>query len=440
MGGIGSGKTSGSAKTLALKYLEWGFGGLVLCAKKDEAQNWIDYAKLTQREQDLIVFSPQSDHQFNFLSYELNRSGEGAGLVENIVEILKMVMNIGAAQSGGSDDPFWEGARDLLLYNALDICLLAKGQLYLNDIAEVIKSAPHKDKDVPEEEFRKSACFQMLKAVYTKIAKGELSLDVSNDYRNIEQYFLNDFRNLAEKTRSIVEQYFFGFANRLLRRPFNKMFCSGTTFTPEDAIEKGKIIILDIPVKEYQKVGQISQVLFKYIFQKALERRKVHDRTRPIFIFNDECQHFLHDHDAEFAATSRSSRACMVNISQNLPNLLVNFGSGDEAQNKVDAIIGNHSTHIFHANACMRTNKYASELIGQEVGWSQSMNNSYGQGSSFSEGQSEQLMYKIRPEEFASLANGGPQNNFNVQAVMHKTGIPFNATAQNHLHITFKQN
>lgn len=35
-GGIGSGKTSGSGRLLALKYLNAGFGGLVLTAKADE--------------------------------------------------------------------------------------------------------------------------------------------------------------------------------------------------------------------------------------------------------------------------------------------------------------------------------------------------------------------------------------------------------------------
>jgi len=35
-GGIGSGKTSGSGRMLALKYLAAGWGGLILTVKKDE--------------------------------------------------------------------------------------------------------------------------------------------------------------------------------------------------------------------------------------------------------------------------------------------------------------------------------------------------------------------------------------------------------------------
>ena len=43
MGENGSGKTSGSGELLARKYLEAGFGGLVLCFKTDEAALWQRY-------------------------------------------------------------------------------------------------------------------------------------------------------------------------------------------------------------------------------------------------------------------------------------------------------------------------------------------------------------------------------------------------------------
>ena len=49
-GGIGSGKTSGSGAALARAYMRAGFGGLVLCAKKDEVDTWREYAAQTGRE------------------------------------------------------------------------------------------------------------------------------------------------------------------------------------------------------------------------------------------------------------------------------------------------------------------------------------------------------------------------------------------------------
>ena len=39
MGATGAGKSSASGRTIALSYLAAGFGGLVLCAKPDEARD-----------------------------------------------------------------------------------------------------------------------------------------------------------------------------------------------------------------------------------------------------------------------------------------------------------------------------------------------------------------------------------------------------------------
>ena len=45
----GSGKTSGSGQIFAKKYLENGFGGLVLCFKTDEADLWRSYLERAGR-------------------------------------------------------------------------------------------------------------------------------------------------------------------------------------------------------------------------------------------------------------------------------------------------------------------------------------------------------------------------------------------------------
>ncbi|HEX4610070.1 MAG TPA: hypothetical protein VH092_17890, partial [Urbifossiella sp.] len=67
----GSGKSSASGRLVALSYLRQGFGGLVLCAKPDEAETWRQYCHQTGRSDQLIVFSPTSSWRLNFLDYEL---------------------------------------------------------------------------------------------------------------------------------------------------------------------------------------------------------------------------------------------------------------------------------------------------------------------------------------------------------------------------------
>src|SRR6201990_1093313 len=69
-GQTGRGKTSGPGRLLAKAYLRAGFGGLVLCAKIDEADLWRNYLRETGREADGIFFGENAEHSFNFLSYE----------------------------------------------------------------------------------------------------------------------------------------------------------------------------------------------------------------------------------------------------------------------------------------------------------------------------------------------------------------------------------
>jgi hypothetical protein len=75
MGENGSGKTSGSGQILARRYLQSGFGGLVLCYKTEEADLWRKYLTETDRTHDALFFSADGDLRFNFLDYEAETSG-----------------------------------------------------------------------------------------------------------------------------------------------------------------------------------------------------------------------------------------------------------------------------------------------------------------------------------------------------------------------------
>src|ERR1051326_2762924 len=94
LGGTGSGKTSGIERTLAIAMLRAGFGFLVLAAKPNVRQLWEGYCAETGRLDDLLVFGPSEPEALalNFLDYELNRKGGGAGLTENIVNLLATVV------------------------------------------------------------------------------------------------------------------------------------------------------------------------------------------------------------------------------------------------------------------------------------------------------------------------------------------------------------
>ena len=467
-GGIGSGKTSGSGRMLALKYLAGGFGGLVLTVKPDEKETWEEYCRITGRTNDLIIIEPNGKYNFNFLEYESRKSDNGEAITENIVEVLKTVIRAGEEKdSSKGDDSFWETALDMLMFNLIDLCRMAYGSLSIDKIYDLVQSLPKpettavkdKDKKEPENRFNKAYALAyakiepQVKAWFNRLSPGELHALSDEDAYNeavtnaipdarllkyLHEFFYDSFKNLSSKTRSIIEFIFSGFLYRLLREPVYSMFCRNVSnVVPEDCLQ-GKIILINLPVKKYHKVGRDCQILFKYIWQRAMEKRKAVKNCRPVFLWADEAQNFLHEHDADYQATARSSVISTVYITQNIPNYYACMG-GQKAEYRVKSFLGTLGTKIFHANADIETNKYSSELIGDAVFTNPSM--SVTVAENFSQTQSVGLLVerRVRPEEFVSLKTGGSFNQGKVEAHVHRQGDGIFA-GKNHYKMFFRQN
>ncbi|MEJ7659607.1 MAG: hypothetical protein WKG07_08255 [Hymenobacter sp.] len=262
-GGIGSGKTSGSGRLLALKYLKAGFGGLVLTVKQDEKDTWKEYCKLTGRANDLVVLEPGGKHCFNFLQYEASHTNGQQAITENIVDVLKTVIKAGEEKSGGKgEDAFWDKSLDMLLFNVVDLCKLAYDRVSVQEMYDIVLTSPRTKKDLEKttEERAQNAFFKAFDRACTKVIakvtawqerapQAELERmsnpeyfeehisDYVPNYRVLKvlgQFFLETQLNLNDKTRSVIDFMFSGFLFRLLREPIYSLFCRGTsTITPE---------------------------------------------------------------------------------------------------------------------------------------------------------------------------------------------------------------
>lgn len=466
-GGIGSGKTSGSGRTLALKYLANGFGGLVLTAKRDERELWEEYCRLTNRLDDLIIIGPGSSHRFNFLDYEASQSKGDITVTANLVEVLKTVIRAGEDKSNGKgDDKFWETSLDMLVHNVIDLCLLAHGTVSVQQMYDIASTAPKNNaKQGQAPQIGRTAFQKAFEAAQKRITaqieaweknlteeqKTKLSVpelfeaEIMERFpdarllRSIDQFFAVNYQSVGEKTRAIIEFIFTGFLFRLLQDPVHSLFCRyQSTVTPDDATA-GKIIMLDLPVKLYHKTGRDCQILFKYILQRAMERRVVKGQTRPVFIWADEAQHFLHEHDATFQATARSSRIATVYLSQNLPNYYASMGgSGDHAIYRVKSFLGTLNTKIFHANPDVDTNRYAADLIGKSDRNKSSTSDTMSDTYSHTDSTSTILEDTVRPEEFGRLKTGGERNDYKVESIVHLQGDTF-PNGDNHMTVEFDQ-
>ena len=440
-GGIGSGKTSGSGAALAKSYLRAGFGGLVLCAKKDELDTWVRYAKETDRTESLLVLDASGEWRFPFLQYEVNRDGEGAGYTENLVRLFTTVYEAMERGKGGNgSDPYWARAMQQLMRNAIDLSMLARGEVSVPLLYKIISTAPLSKVERDSEEWqKKSLCWKLM--IEADMRSKEMNEWERYDLESTIDFFMEEFCNLAPKTRSGIVSMFTSMADNFLRRPFRMLFSEaspkGQNAVPE-LTHDGVVIVINLPVKEYGEAGRAAQVVYKYMWQQAAERRDIKKNPLPIFLWVDEAQNFATEYDMQFQATARSSRACTVYLTQNLPNYYAEMG-GSHSKDRVDSLVGNLQTKIWHANSDPQTNRNASEVIGKS--WHRKESNSVNAGfENATAGQSVQLSfeYDVIPQQFTMLRKGSPINDYWVDAIIFQNGRRW-SKGTTHLFSSFHQ-
>ena len=490
-GASGSGKTSGSGKALAHAFLRGGMGGIVLCAKPDEADNWLAYAKQTGRSDDIIRFSPEGNDGFNFLEYEMYRAPDAADImVTNAVNLLMNVLDVAARSSSlstpAAGDAFWIKSAKMLLGYAIQLLFATYGRIQLTEVIELIESAPTSRAQMRDEGWQKSSFFAATLRDFYESGGGKFPPEIE-DAARLKQFWLHNFPNMAEKTRSNIITTLASDLDPLLQGRMRRLFSGRSTLVPEFTHD-GAIILLDFPVRKWGDAGILAQQIFKYAWQRATERRTVTKNTRPVFLFADECQFFLSAYDMEFQSTARSSRACTVMMTQNLPLFYSRIG-GNLPEHTVNALMGNLRTKIFHTNGDRTTNEWAAKMVGKATfwrethgsnsgwssgtseginegknsGWSGTMSGGGGQlswssgesgghGSGWSkstnEGRSggcsqsvsEQRDYAVEPEDFSrDLKSGGRRNRYLVTGVIMQAGRTFRRNGKHWMQIAFEQ-
>lgn len=486
-GSTGSGKSSGSGRHLALSYLRAGFGGIVLCAKSEpgEWDVWQEYAEQTGRSAQLIRFDDQGVYRFNFLEYAAltNLDGKGRLITMNLVELI-MKMSEAASrgdelQGRAAEQPFWKLAPRELLSHAIDALWAAWGRLKLDEIVQLILTAPRKPEDFTSDKARENSfCLQTLhRAAYEPANPIE-----PRDLFIVLQYFQHNFATLDPETRSNIVTTMTSQFTPFLKGVMRELFCTETTIVPE-LTHEGAIIVLDLPVDRFREAGMMAQHLFKYLWQVATLRRDTREAVRPCFCWADEAQNFITPFDMQFQAVARSNRACTVYLTQTVSNYIAMIGGGTPRETTM-AFLANFVTKIFHRNDDHATNEMAAEMIGRNLqlragssrgftagegrsrgdnqGWSSGSSSSYGNGgggsinsgfsggtnsgvsfnSGFSVGStlSEQMDFEIQPGAFGYLRSGGPENGLCVEGVWFQAGRRFRANrGRNFLSVAFDQ-
>ena len=442
-GGIGSGKSSGSGKTIAKAFLKNGFGGVILCAKPDETANWEQMAKEAGREDDLIIFREDSGLEYNPLQYEMTRGGKGAGEIFNLTNLFMEIYKMGNRLSGGGSsnesERYWDNALRRCINSLLLLLKLSKETVSIQNMQRLLSSAPLKEEVEAGFKLKNQKFIDWTQSSYCLkcLFKAENLVENDSDDEYVQllsDYFLKELASMPDRVRPIIVESFLGLAEPFSYGILKECFSKGISpMLKPEVTHSGKIIILDFPVKEYLQAGVYAQGIYKFLWQQATERRDPNQDLLPVFLWVDEHQLFLSDYDQIFQTTARSSRACTVYISQNISNYYVAVG-GKNPIARVDSLLGNLGTKIFHSNNDAVTNEWAARTIGKTFIEVKSI--SLGKESSASS--SQQLHFQVEPREFTILKSGGDENQFLVEGILTVAGREW-SNKKNYLNTIFNQ-
>jgi hypothetical protein len=424
-GSPGSGKSSTAFKQMALAMLKAGYGGLVLSSKREEPELWMKYAEICGRREDVIRFSPEGDQCFDPLFHVFNMPGRGAGDVESVISGINALLAIGHPNSGGgSSDRFWELETERAMRATIKAMYIAREPISIVTMNNFIQSLPtEKDQHKDAEWQNHSYCGEVLMKIRLRNDAGGFSPDEADDVDMVLWFICNKWPGLHERERGIVAATWYGMADRFLYQPYKRLFSNGIcTFVPEMCTHEGKIIICDFPVLETgQETSRFVNCMVKLFFEQAWLRRDFQKIPNVTFLAADEMQMFIlpKGKDNFFSQACRSAGIIVLGATQNLSQIAEEFGEHHIGP-KTKAWLGNLGVKIAFQQNDTDTNIYFAELVGKEYRTLRTISES---SVSFS----EQLQYKVEPDEWAGLRK--PDGNYPIaEAIVHHGGKRFTAT------------
>lgn len=207
------------------------------------------------------------------------------------------------------------------------------------------------------------------------------SRQVEPQLDTIWAYFSEEYLNVAnEKTAGSVAMVATNLVSIFVHPPYSEIFASNATFNFNMAIDEGKIVYLDMPSSYYGAAATVAAIAFKIDFFRCMLSRprlsvrnpdgtqgsKVVNQERPMSYFCDEFASIVSTGDetgeAGFMDKVREFKCGCLLGTQSIPMLLKKI-----SEHEVDAILTNTACKLFLRNTDVKTNEYASKILGSEI-------------------------------------------------------------------------
>ena len=393
LGATGTGKTSACAYPFLEQLAayrrgdcEGRIGGLVLDVKGDFWKEAAAILKRNGRNEDIVMIEPGSGYYFNPIHYP---ALDAKIIAERLYSVLEN-MNSG----DGRQDSFWKDKSINLLSNSISLIRSCLGYATLSDVYGIIsdegalgKLLKHAQNVVKAREGRAGEGRAGKACVTGRTEKAAAGLNLSekmkaeaeiNETKLAAAYFSGgDYAGLDERTRAIIKSESLRVCSDFIKPVFRETFCP-----PEEqlnfpgfreAVDKGKIVILNMPESKYGLTGKTVGIMLKLDYFRTVLNRvnaALTDETvnvrRPVLFICDEYQNYVTsgdiESDAEFFARCRQSKAINILLSQSYSSLKLKLGS----EEKLNSLIGNIRSTIWLALSDDYSREKASKICDKE--------------------------------------------------------------------------
>lgn len=379
-----SGKTT-LARTQYRAILRDRQGGLVLCVKRAQIQEFMHLCSLEGRSEDCFVISPSSKQCFNPLQNETSIN-EAAAFIGELAEVLA-----DKVRDGGENESFWRAQLDIILKNLFKLGEILNGRLDIVEAAELFDSRASTLAELADPAWqRNSKMAAALAKAKTRIGDVEARLAI--------EYFEHAFPMHGDRLQGSLSATVSSVFDALRRPPLCDLFSGESTFTMDQLLNCGRICIVGLPVLDGIE-GRLANAILQFAFCRAATRL---ERHQDAFLACDECQETVSRELMRKLAVLREYRVGAVLLTQNLA--VLDEKIGEKAR---EAMLGLMAMKIFGTQTHAATRQWAAEQIGKhqvEV----VTNSSGSSGGATNSGRSTHKVwdYRVPPLKFAELRQG----------------------------------
>ena len=350
-GTIGSGKTSSAMYPFTEQLLKYNsehkcdkIGMLILDVKGNYYKQILEYAKLYNLEDDLIVIGLNSGNFYN----PLHKTNLKPIVLANRLKTILTLF------SENNSESYWLDKAEQILAEAIKLC-----RLYNNDY--VTFSELHKLITIPNYYKEK---IETLRALFISSKLNSKQIYELNECLN---FFQKEFENLDSRTKGILISEITRITNT-----FISDYDIFSTFSPskeklnflgfEDALNSGKIVVLNMNISEYSMLSKIIATYLKLDFQTEILNSLSKGNVRKSAFICDEYDKYCTKTDSEFFSLSREAKCINIVSTQSYSSLKNTLK--DEASVKV--ITQNLINKIWFRTDDIFTIEEAQKQLGKE--------------------------------------------------------------------------